>query len=467
MMTLQSRETWVPPAPVRRAKPAGYIAAALSLRSNPLTIWSQVHFEEPVVVSRGILGHLTIVSHPAGIRHVLLDNIQNYPKDAMTHRVLDPALGNGLLMAEGGSWKAQRRMLAPLFAPKAVDRFLQIMIDTADELTQRWQDLPSGHSMDVVHEITSTALKILQRTIFSTSFDEDSAAITAAINEYFKSIGVVDPLDMIGAPAWIPRMRHFKTKRQLDFFNELVSRLIAERREVLGRHPDETPSDILGLLLTATDPESGAVLPEDELRANITTFVGAGHETTVNLLCWALFIISQAPDVRERLETEIDSVVGHAKLATAHFSQLVYVRAVLEETLRLYPPSPYLSREAIADDEICGARVPAGSVVGIAPWIIQRHRRLWEEPDQFIPERFVPGRRESINRFAYIPFGAGPRICIGASFAMQEATIVLASILQRFRLDLAEGQVVRPIHRVTLRFDGGLRMTKRNRRGVL
>jgi cytochrome P450 len=197
------------------------------------------------------------------------------------------------------------------------------------------------------------------------------------------------------------------------------------------------------------------------VRANIVTFIGAGHETTGNALTWSLYLLSQAPDVRERIEREADEVLGERSLAPDDLSRLIFTRAVVDEAIRLYPPVPFMSRAAIGEDRIGNLRIPKGSLVAIAPWVLHRHHRLWETPEAFDPDRFMRERRGSIDRFAYLPFGAGPRVCIGASFALQEAVVVLASIVRAARLDLVEGHEVRPLHRVTLRPEGGLPMRLR------
>jgi cytochrome P450 len=236
-----------------------------------------------------------------------------------------------------------------------------------------------------------------------------------------------------------------------------VGELIDTRRDLLARG-EPAPNDILTLLLQAADPDTGRGLTDVEVRANIVTFIGAGHETTANALSWSLFLLSQAHAARERIEAEVDAAIGEGPLSPEMLPRLVFSRAVVEEALRLYPPVPYMSRAALAQDRIGNLKIPKGSIVTIAPYVLHRHRRLWDEPDAFLPERFLPERREAIDRFAYLPFGAGPRVCIGAAFALQEAVVVLASVVRAARFDLVEGHEVMPIHRVTLRPGGGLPM---------
>jgi cytochrome P450 len=219
---------------------------------------------------------------------------------------------------------------------------------------------------------------------------------------------------------------------------------------------EPAPHDLLTLLLEAADPETGRGLSDLEVRANIVTFIGAGHETTANALSWSMYLLSKAPRARERIEREVDDVLGRGPVGTEHLERLVYTRAVLEEAMRLYPPVPFMSRAALAEDRIGTLRIPKGSLVTIAPYVLHRHRRLWDAPDAFDPDRFLPDRRAGIDRFAYLPFGAGPRVCIGQAFALQEAMIVLAHAVRVARWDVDEGHDIRPVHRITLRPEGGL-----------
>jgi cytochrome P450 len=306
-----------------------------------------------------------------------------------------------------------------------------------------------------------TTLEVLEQTLFSQGLARDASEFQQAVSRYFDTIGRLDPLDIIGAPDFLPRLGRLRGRETLAFFAHAVDDIIGARKALLASGAP-APNDLLTLLLRALDPETGRSISEDDVRANIVTFIGAGHETTANALTWTLYLLSQAPEWRERVEAEID----------AHFNpdgdddpspKLPVTRAALEEALRLYPPAAFLSREAIGEDWLAGARIPAGATVTVAPFLLHRHKRLWKNPDAFDPERFLGANRDAIDRYAYIPFGAGPRVCIGMSFALQEATIVLAHLLQAFRFDLLPGHVVEPVQRVTLRPRYGMKMILRPR----
>jgi cytochrome P450 len=446
-----------PPAPIPRRTAPDMFDFLAALRTNPLTTWTEDHFEHLILAGEGALGRVTVVHDPAAIRHILVDNAGNYRKDDLQRRVLAPGLGNGLLTAEGEEWRLQRRTLAPLFSPRRVAGFVPPMIEAAERLVRRWRRRSEGRTLDVALEMTRVTLAVLERTIFTSGLKRDPDALGRAITRYFEAIGPLDPLDVFGMPGWLPRIGRFRARPALRFFDEIVGELIDTRRDLLARG-EPAPNDILTLLLQAADPDTGRGLTDVEVRANIVTFIGAGHETTANALSWSLYLLSQAHAARERIQAEVDAAIGEGPLSPEMLPRLVFSRAVVEEALRLYPPVPYMSRAALAQDRIGNLKIPKGSIVTIAPYVLHRHRRLWDEPDAFLPERFLPERREAIDRFAYLPFGAGPRVCIGAAFALQEAVVVLASVVRAARFDLVEGHEVMPIHRVTLRPGGGLPM---------
>ncbi|MGA0595914.1 cytochrome P450 [Enterovirga sp. CN4-39] len=450
------------PAPRPLRRPPDLFTFFRAARKNPLESWTEEHFEKPILAAQGVLGRVTVLSDPAAIRHVLLDNARNYRKDDLQRRVLAPGLANGLLTAEGEEWRAQRRALAPLFSPRHVAGFAAAMDEAAQRLIRRLLRRGDGRTLDVAVEMTRVTLDVLERTIFTHGLTRDPDALGRAITRYFDAIGPVDPLDVLGLPDWLPRIGRIRARPALRFFDEIVTELI-EARKALLTSGESAPEDLLTLLLGATDPETGHGLKDMEVRANIVTFIGAGHETTANALSWSLYLLSQAPEIRARVEDEADTVFDEEPGGPPALERLPLTRAVVDEAMRLYPPVPFMSRAAIREDRIGAMKIPAGSLVMIAPYVLHRHRRLWENPDSFDPDRFMPGRRETIDRYAYLPFGAGPRVCIGSSFSVQEAVIVLARFVHALGFELAEGHRVTPVQRVTLRPGGGLPMRLRAR----
>ena len=449
-----------PPAPTPRLKSLGPLALLRVLARNPLEAWTKAHFEKPIVMGGLSIGRVALVSDPAAIRRVLMDNSQNYHKDWLQRRVLSAGLSNGLLTAEGQQWRMQRRALAPLFARRTVLSFSVAMIDAAAALVERLK-LRNGQIEDIAVEATRLTLDVLERTMFSDGLGRSPEEIRLAMKHYFEAIGRLDPFDVLGLPNWVPRLSRWKLRPMLRLFESAIDAIVSTRRRRIAEDPDSVPRDILTLLLEARDPETGEGLSEVEVRANILTFIAAGHETTANSITWSLFLLSQSPEWRRRVQAEADRELDGDVEGLAE--RLVETRAVIDEANRLYPPIAAISRAALAPDELAGEPIRRGTMVVIAPYVLHRHRALWADPDAFDPNRFLDGARERIDRFAYLPFGVGPRICIGATFALQEAAIVVATVMRHFTLELAPGHAVWPVHRVTVRPSGGLPMIVRRR----
>jgi cytochrome P450 len=445
-----------PPAPLPRARPLGLAALLKAMWQNPLEAWSEDHFRRPVVTTSLPIGQITLVNEPQAIRRVLLENAGNYRKDPFQRRMMSATLSNGLLMAEEERWRIQRRALAPLFSHKTVLGFAQSMVEAADDLASRWSNRDPEVPVEVTAEVTRLTLDVLERTVFSEGLGRGSEEVRTAMRSYFDNIGRIEPFDFLGLPDCIPRLTRWRLRPALKLFDSAVDRIIENRRRHLLSDPAGVPRDLLTLLLDAQDPETGAGMSEAEIRSNIITFIAAGHETTANAIVWSLFLLSQSPEWCARVKAEAcQSRVGPvAGLA----DRLPVTRAVIDEAVRLYPPLPAISRVAVGPDQLAGEPIKPGSMVVIAPYVLHRHRLLWREPDIFDPTRFLGDAREAIAKYSYLPFGAGPRICIGSPFALQEATIVVATIARRFDFALVPGQRVWPILKVTLRPEGGLLM---------
>ena len=454
---------FIPPFPRRPEKPRGPLSIIFALQRNPIEIWSQADFERPVSLGRSILGLRGAAHDPLAVRRIFLDNAANYRKDDLQLRVLRPGVGSGLLTSEGDDWRLQRRALAPLFSPRQVAEFAPAMQMVAGAAIERLISRRDGAVMDVCALMSRTTLEVLEQTLFSQGLGREPSAFQQAVTGYFDTIGKVDPLDVVGAPEFLPRLGRRRGRPALAFFAQAVDDIIEKRRALIDGGI-EAPRDLLTLLLSARDPESGRGMSDEDMRANILTFILAGHETTSNALTWTLYLLSQSAEWRDRAEFEAEAAFDPDRPAAVE--QCETLRAVFEESMRLYPPAAMLSRQAIADDELAGVHIPAGAVISVSPYVLHRRRGLWDNPDAFDPARFLGERREAIDRFAYIPFGAGPRVCIGMPFAMQEGIILLANFLRAFRFDLVEGQAVMPQQRVTLRPRGGMKMHLRRRQGA-
>jgi cytochrome P450 len=302
---------------------------------------------------------------------------------------------------------------------------------------------------------------VLEHTIFSDGLGRARDDVRNAMTTYFEALGKIDAFDVLGLPEIFPRLSRWQIRGTMAFFNAAIDDLIAARRRSLAADRAGAPRDLLTLLLEAQDPETGDGMTEAEVRANVLTFISAGQETTANALTWSLFLLSQSREWRERVTAEAERECSGPLEGMEE--RLVETRAVIDEAMRLYPPIVAISRAAIGTDELAGQPVKPGTLVCIAPYVLHRHRRMWDRPDIFDPSRFLCEARNKIDRFAYLPFGVGPRICIGSAFALQEATLALATIMKNFRLELAPGHQVWPVQRVTMRPKDGMPMVIRRR----
>lgn len=443
-----------PAIPTRRDRPLPLIPFLWQSWRDPLLIWSARHFTEPQLYGKSAFGAVIVVSHPAGVRHVLTENAANYEKGALQRRILGPMLADGLLLAEGETWRRARRVLAPLFTPARIAGLMQRMAEVCRARVDSWNLTAQGRILDVDSEMSTLTFEILSATLFSDELGGEAKGFERALNRFLAVGARIDPLDVLGAPHWIPRVGRLRSGGEAEFFATKVAALVANRRTAMAAGTSHA-DDLLSALLGARDDVDGTALSDHEVTANILTFILAGHETTARALGWTLHLVSRSPEIMARLNQEADGFdPSQADWADA----MPWTRAVLEETMRLFPPAPTMARRALGPDEIGGQAITAGTAVVVSPWLLHRHKTLWDEPDAFMPERFLPEVRKRIDRYAYLPFSAGPRVCIGASFAMQEAMVALAAIFRTATVRATMVQEPVPTHRITLRSRAPLRI---------
>jgi len=434
-------------APTPPPRPLGLFALIRTVRDSSIATYPQDAYERDFLDRSFLWAHAYIVNAPDGIKHVLLDNAGNYTKTRLARRILEPGIGQGLLTNEGEVWKRHRRIMAPSFDPRSVVSYGPLMVEHTEAMLEQWDRLPDGAELMADQAMMRLTLDIIAQAMFS-SDAEDIAALVATGADRYQTEVRPTLFDLLPLPSWLPRLADLKhPERIFSEFDRKIDRMMAERRQGGAA---ERP-DLLGRLLAARDEETGGGLSTKEIRDEIITIFMAGHETTSLALTWTLYLLSQHPEIEAKLHRELSDVLGGRAPRADDVPKLRYARMVIDEALRLYPPAHTLSREAVAADEVSGHPIAAGSTIYIVPWLVHRHRRLWDQPDRFDPERFTPERTAERPRFAYIPFGAGPRICIGAAFAITEAILILASIAQRYRLRLKPGHVVEPRGLITLR----------------
>ena len=390
------------------------------------------------------------VNHPEGIRRVLQQNNRNYGKGKLTRSALKPILGEGLLISEGETWLRQRRLMQPVFHRRRVAAFGELMSAKTLEMLDRWE-IEIGNPVDIAAEMARLTLDIATEALFSSHVGEEPGTIARAVTTL-----VEDANFRFSAPFYPPRSvptpRNRRVHAALRTLDGAVYRIIEERRR------DGGGDDLLTLLLEARDEETGEAMGDRQLRDEVLTLFLAGHETTATALAWTFYLLATHPGTEQRLREELESSGTNGTPAAADLPRLPYARMVIDEAMRLYPPAWVTNRQVLADDEILGYRVRAGDYVMLSPYVLHRHPDFWENPEQFDPERFLPERISGRPRFAYFPFGGGPRQCIGQSMALVEAHLILATIASRCQLRLASDEPVEVQALATLRPRGGLHM---------
>lgn len=444
---------FVPPVPFRRLAKPNIVQGLWLAYRNPLELWGEPAFDAPWLAANSWLGRIIVVNHPALVRHILVHNAANYRMSRMRQRVIRPLLGDGLLSSENDIWKIDRHILAPLFTPSSIVGLAGRMMPPVERFAARFADAPL--EIDLVHEMSRLAYEIMAATLFSGEIAAEPDDFLRGMDRLLDSMGRFDPLDILGAPNWIPRLSHWRGRKALVFLRGAAKETIARRRRKLGARPDDVPDDLLTALLRAE--VDGAMTPA-RTEDHVATFLGAGHETTGRALTWTLYCLAEAPWERALVEEEIDALMAAPPPPSAWLERLPRTRAAFEEAMRLYPPLPTIFREAISDDRIDDLAIEPGSQILVVPWILHRHRGRWADPDAFVPARFLGVAREGIDRYQYLPFGVGPRVCIGAAFAMQELVIALAVLMSRHRFDTSGNRPPEPVQKLTIQPRGRLPM---------
>lgn len=448
------------PGPVPPRGPIPLLGFFRTLRDSQIATYPEEAYERDIV-ERKIFGRSRFLVHePAAIRHVLLDNAANYRKTEITRRMLEPGLGRGLITSEGETWRQHRRTVSPAFDHRSIASYASVMTGAAEELLADWSRLGAGACVDIANAMMQVTLDIISRTMFSSDSDQMVDTLERGAGRYQARMRP-NILDFLRFPAWLAGIGRLSVADQtLREFDAEIDRLIKTR----STHQNGR-KDLLSRLIAARDGETGVGMSAQEVRDQVITIFMAGHETTATAMTWTWYLLSQHPAEEAKLHAELQAVLGGRTPDSEDLARLPYTRMVIEESMRLYPPVHTIAREALADDTLAGRSVPKGSAILIAPWVLHRHRQLWPDPGRFDPERFAPEQAAARPRFTYLPFGGGRRICIGAAFAMAEATLLLATIGQRFGLRLVPGHPVEPQGLITLRARHGMKMVI-SRRGT-
>ncbi len=443
-----SMSRFTPPTIDPPQEPLGMLASLRAARRNVLSLIPPIAFTQPIVTGRMATARWHMVQGPGAMRRVFLDNLGSYPKSEVMIRMLRPAVGASLFTAEGADWRWQRRAIAPVFSARNVTALAPVMSAAADRAAARIG--AAGGPVELVSEMLSATFDVICDVALSGRDHFDAEAYGAAITRYFQTVGRASLLDFLRMPPWVPRPAEVLGAGAVRRMHAMVSAAIEARRRVGTGGAD----DLLDHMLAAQDAESGRRMTPRDLLHNMQFFIVAGHETTALAIAWALLCLAHDGQMQDAAAAQARARLGERAATEADLAAMPLIEAVLDEAMRLYPPVAFLARDVLADDTLEGREVRRGDVVFLNIWALHRHRLLWEAPDAFDPARFLPGA-PTPDRFQYLPFGAGPRICVGANFAMLQARIILATLLARFRFSPA-GELPKPVMLMTVRPEPGV-----------
>ena len=411
---------------------------------------AQERYGDVYTIDLGLLD-IMVFNHPRHVEHIFVSHFRNYRKGGPMWDSIRDLTGNGIVTSEGDFWRKQRRMMQPQFHRKRIAGLADLMVEAIDESLPHWDEMAeAGQAMDMALEFPRMTMQVIVKTMFGTAVSTAEAdrvgdALTFALDYILQSL-VTKSL-----PAWIPvpgRRRYQEAVAEID---EIVMAVIERRRQ-----SSEPGDDLLTMLLQLVDEETGEGMTNQQLRDEAVTLFLAGYETTATALMWLFNTLPGQPDVVAKLRQEIDQVLVGRTPTLTDLPKLSYTHMVLQESLRLYPPAWWLMRTAVEDDEIDGFHIPAGTLVMPMPYTVHRHPEIWDDPEAFIPERFAPDQVAKRHKFAWTPFGAGQRLCIGRDFALMEGQLILARILQRYRLEAVPGHEARKQLSTTLRSKDGI-----------
>jgi cytochrome P450 len=438
--------------------PLGIFGSAQAARRNVVELIPEIATQAPMISgSTGKRWHMIMA--PEALKQVLRDKVEDYPKSIVTKLILGSAISNSLFVVEGAEWRWQRRAVAPVFSHRNITAMGPIMVGAAERAAARIgvaANTGGARAVDCFDEMVAATFEVIADVTLSGGEGFDRSSVHHAIEAYIAQTAKVSLLDVIGAPPWVPRPGRIFAAKPMKALQKLADDIITDRRTAGAL----AVPDLLDLLIAGEDPQTGRKMSEGEVRDNLLTFIVAGHETTALTLAWALYLMAFDPAVQEAAALEAAALKDRPAVVE-DLAHLPLIRRIVDETLRLYPPAAFLARTAQVADRILGREIKPGDTVILPIYALHRHKKLWPEPDTFRPDRFADPK--SIERFAYLPFGDGPRICIGAAFALQEAVLILATLLARYRFTAVPGRAPKPVMILTLRPQGGVWLTVERR----
>jgi cytochrome P450 len=443
--------------PPRPATPLPTLEFFRTVANNSLSVCDEELFDELIVPRRYLWQRVFFVSDPEAIKRVFLDNVDNYPRFRYIRRLFQAGLGTGSLGTEGELWWRHRRIAAPAIDHRAITPDIPAMIEAAEAAAGRLEAIAEDQVFDLEALISGLLIGLWNEVV--TGGDPAAVTMLNSLSKYPRKPRLAD---FTPFGHWLEPFRPAHLRDKIAPFDPLLYSLIDARRD----RDYAGPQDLIWRLIHLTDRRTGKSLPRTDVRDEAASMIAGGVSPTVRAMTWVWYLLARHPEAEERLHAELDAVLQGDPPTAAHVTRLTFARQVIDETMRLYPPIPGILREAARPDALGGHRVPARSVIAIMPWVVHRHRRLWSEPERFDPDRFSPENSVGRHRFAFVPFAGGPRICVGATFAMTQMLIVVAVLARRFRFRLAPDHPVRAVGHISLHPYGGLMVTAERRRAV-
>lgn len=419
-----------PPASAVRRSPLIFDAVLAMQRRGYLQFWRELWEQHGDNAELHIgPGRLFLIVHPEHVRHTAITNRDNYIKGPTYNVVRKYLLGNGILAGNGELWRRQRRLMAPFFSPRGIEQYVDLFVSDGLALTRRWDALAAtAELVEMGDEMMRVTASIILRSMFSMQSDEDILELKDAVETMIQFVAGYE-MNPLSLPVWVPVRVNRNYKRARERVHTYIDGLIARRRAM----PEaERPDDLLTKLMQARDPETGEAMSDTLLRDECITIFFAGHETTARTLTALWYALSEHPDVAQRLHAEVDAVLGDDLPTVGRLKQMPYTLQVIKETLRLWPPAPVYARDAVAEDTFDGRTIPAGARLIVVPYLTHRHPAFWDEPERFDPDRWLPEAEAARHPFAYHPFAAGQRICIGNNFSLLESHILVAILARHF-----------------------------------
>ena len=428
--------------------PMGRFESLRAAQKNLLGIIPSICYAQPMITGRmGSRWHM--VQDPVALKRIFLDNAQNYPKAEAMLRMVRPAVGNSLFTAEGADWRWQRRTVAPVFTHRNVVALTPVMTATAERAAQRLTD---AGPQEMVGQMLTATFDVICDVALSGRDHFDAQVYGDAILRYFETAGKASLLDFLQLPHWIPRPGAIIGRDSVRTMHSMVGKAIEDRRRAGSTGAD----DLLDHMLSAKDPDSGRQMTHRDVLHNMQFFIVAGHETTALALAWALYLLSTHPELQDHAAAEAQQVLGTRAATFEDLESLPYCHQVLDEAMRLYPPVGMVARTAIDHDIVSGREVRPGEILFLIIYALHRHDMWWDRPNDFDPDNFTPEKVRRRHKYLHIPFGAGPRVCVGANFAMMQAQIILATLLARFRFERDDRPPPTPVMSMTVRPEGGV-----------